>query len=143
MTPSIGISLYPEHAQVPTELLKHADTAMYQAKAMGRHTYQVYAESMDEKNRHRAILASALRRAIDRNELSLVFQPRLAIAQQRITGVEALLPGLVAGVAAAAALKFWLDQRRRNNSEDAGVITAEVHSNGHAKVKLDSLDQFS
>ena len=65
VSPSIGISLYPEHAQVPTELLKHADTAMYQAKAMGRHTYQVYSESMDEKNRHRAILASALRRAIE------------------------------------------------------------------------------
>ena len=75
----------------PTELLKHADTAMYQAKAMGRHTYQVYSESMDEKNRHRAILASALRRAIDRNELSLVFQPRLSISRQRITGAEALL----------------------------------------------------
>ncbi|CAN4278094.1 EAL domain-containing protein [Pseudoxanthomonas sp. LjRoot125] len=91
VSPSIGISLYPEHAQVPTELLKHADTAMYQAKAMGRHTYQVYSETMDEKNRHRAILASALRRAIDRNELSLVFQPRLSISRQRITGVEALL----------------------------------------------------
>ena len=91
VSPSIGISLYPEHAQVPTELLKHADTAMYQAKAMGRHTYQVYSESMDEKNRHRAILASALRRAIDRNELSLVFQPRLSISRQRVTGVEALL----------------------------------------------------
>ncbi len=91
VSPSIGISLYPQHAQVPTELLKHADTAMYQAKAMGRHTYEVYSESMDEKNRHRAILASALRRAIDRNELSLVFQPRLSISRQRITGVEALL----------------------------------------------------
>ncbi|WAC61880.1 EAL domain-containing protein [Pseudoxanthomonas sp. SL93] len=91
VSPSIGISLYPEHAQVPTELLKHADTAMYQAKAIGRHTYQVYSESMDEKNRHRAILASALRRAIDRNELSLVFQPRLSISRQRVTGVEALL----------------------------------------------------
>ena len=91
VSPSIGISLYPQHAQVPTELLKHADTAMYQAKAMGRHTYQVYSESMDEKTRHRAILASALRRALERDELSLVFQPRLAITQQRITAVEALM----------------------------------------------------
>jgi diguanylate cyclase (GGDEF)-like protein/PAS domain S-box-containing protein len=91
VSPSIGISLYPQHAQVPTELLKHADTAMYQAKALGRHTYQVYSEAMDEKNRHRAILASALRRALDRNELSLAYQPRLSLAQNRITGVEALL----------------------------------------------------
>ena len=91
MSPSIGISLYPDHAQVPTDLLKHADTAMYQAKAAGRHTYQVYSETMDEKTRYRAILASALRRALERNELSLVYQPRLSLTQQRITGAEALL----------------------------------------------------
>ena len=88
---SIGISLYPDHAPVPTDLLKHADTAMYQAKSAGRHTYQVYSETMDEKTRHRAILASALRRALERDELSLVFQPRLSLAQNRITGAEALL----------------------------------------------------
>ncbi len=91
VSPSIGISLYPDHAQVPTDLLKHADTAMYQAKAAGRHTYQVYSEAMDEKTRHRAILASALRRALERNELTLVFQPRLSLTKHRITGVEALL----------------------------------------------------
>lgn len=91
VSPSIGISLYPDHAQVPTDLLKHADTAMYQAKAAGRHTYQVYSETMDEKTRHRAILASALRRALERNELTLVFQPRLSLTKHRITGVEALL----------------------------------------------------
>ncbi|MET0582452.1 MAG: EAL domain-containing protein [Pseudoxanthomonas sp.] len=91
VSPSIGISLYPDHAQVPTDLLKHSDTAMYQAKAAGRHTYQVYSEAMDEKTRHRAILASALRRALERNELALVFQPRLSLVKNRITGVEALL----------------------------------------------------
>ena len=88
---SIGISLYPDHAQVPTELLKHADTAMYQAKAAGRHTCQVYSESMDERTRHRAVLASALRRALERDELSLAYQPRLSLVENRITGVEALL----------------------------------------------------
>jgi len=91
VSPSIGISIYPDHAQVPTDLLKHADTAMYQAKAAGRHTYQVYSESMDEKTRHRAVLASALRRALERNELSLAYQPRLSLTQHRITGAEALL----------------------------------------------------
>lgn len=91
VSPSIGISLYPDHALVPTELLKHADTAMYQAKAAGRHTFQLYSESMDEKTRHRAILTNALRRAIERNELSLVFQPKLSVARQVITGAEALL----------------------------------------------------
>ncbi|MFT4198653.1 MAG: EAL domain-containing protein, partial [Pseudoxanthomonas sp.] len=91
VSPSIGISLYPDHAQVPTELLKHADTAMYQAKNAGRRTWALYSEAMDEKTRHRAILASALRRALERDELKLVYQPRLSLQQQRVVGAEALL----------------------------------------------------
>jgi len=91
VSPSVGISLYPDHAQVPTDLLKHADTAMYQAKAIGRHTYQMYSESMDEKTRHRAILAGGLRRALERNELSLVYQPRMSLSSQRVVGAEALM----------------------------------------------------
>ena len=88
---SIGISLYPEHAQVPTELLKQADTAMYQAKAAGRRTYLRYDESMDVTIRRRATLSNSLRKVLDRGELHLVYQPRLGLAEQRIVGVEALL----------------------------------------------------
>lgn len=91
ISPSIGISLYPDHAQVPTELLKHADTAMYQAKAAGRRTYMRYTETMDITIRQRATLSGALRKVLDRGELRLVYQPRLALAQNRIVGVEALL----------------------------------------------------
>lgn len=53
-----------------------------------------------------------------------------------------ILPGLVGGIAAAAALRYYLTRRGRNNSEEVGVLTAEVHSNGHSKAKLDSLDSF-
>ena len=91
ITPSLGISLYPDHALVPTDLLKFADTAMYQAKAEGRNTYQVYNEAMDAEARHRAAIIAALRRALDRGEFRLVYQPRLALADGRITGVECLL----------------------------------------------------
>ena len=91
ISPSIGISLYPDHGQVPTELLKQADTAMYQAKAAGRRTYVRYDDSMDVANRRRAQLSSALHKVLDRNELRLVFQPRLSLSARRITGVEALL----------------------------------------------------
>ncbi|HET8784657.1 MAG TPA: sensor domain-containing diguanylate cyclase, partial [Candidatus Limnocylindrales bacterium] len=69
ISPSIGISLYPDHAQVPTELLKQADTAMYQAKAAGRRTFVRYDERMDEAVRRRATIASALRKVLDRGEL--------------------------------------------------------------------------
>jgi diguanylate cyclase (GGDEF)-like protein/PAS domain S-box-containing protein len=91
VSPSIGISLYPDHAQVPTELLKQADTAMYQAKAAGRRTFMRYDDAMDVAIRQRATLSGSLRKVLDRGELRLVFQPRLALATSAITGVEALL----------------------------------------------------
>lgn len=91
ISPSIGISLYPEHGQVPTDLLKHADTAMYYAKERGRNTFQVYNDAMDAKARMRANMANQLHKALERGELSLVFQPKLSLVDQRITGAEALL----------------------------------------------------
>jgi diguanylate cyclase (GGDEF)-like protein/PAS domain S-box-containing protein len=91
ITPSVGISLYPDHAMVPTDLLKFADTAMYQAKARGRNTFEVYDEAMDAESRRRATLLAALRRALAQDEFRLVFQPRLSLRSERIVGVEALL----------------------------------------------------
>ena len=91
VTPSIGISLYPNHALIPTDLLKFADTAMYRAKERGRNTYQIYDQQMDAEARRRTLMTAALRRAMDRGELHLQFQPRLSLVDGRIGGVEALL----------------------------------------------------
>jgi diguanylate cyclase (GGDEF)-like protein/PAS domain S-box-containing protein len=91
ISPSIGISFYPDHGQVPTDLLKFADTAMYQAKERGRRTYMVYTEAMDAAARLRATTVAALRKALERNEFTLVFQPKLSLLDERVTGVEALL----------------------------------------------------
>ncbi|MBD9367078.1 EAL domain-containing protein [Xanthomonas sp. XNM01] len=91
ISPSIGISLFPDHAQVPSELLKHADTAMYQAKAAGRRTWQLYSADMDEATRRRATLSGLLRRVLERDELRVVYQPRWSIGERRVIGAEALL----------------------------------------------------
>ena len=92
ISPSIGISLYPDHAQVPTELLKQADTAMYQAKAAGRRTYMRYDDAMDIAIRQRATVWPArCARCSTAANCALVYQPRLSLATSRITGVEALL----------------------------------------------------
>ena len=91
ISPSIGISLYPDHGQLPTDLLKFADTAMYQAKDHGRKTYMVYTEAMDAAARLRATTVAALRKALERHEFSLVYQPKQSLLDERITGVEALL----------------------------------------------------
>lgn len=91
ISPSIGISLYPDHAQVPTDLLKCADTAMYQAKEAGRNMYQVYTSAMDINARQRAGMLGALRLAIEHDEFHLVYQPMLDLDGGHICGVEALL----------------------------------------------------
>ena len=91
ISPSIGISLYPDHGQAPDELLKFADTAMYLAKESGRNTYMVYAPAMDAAARSRANLIAALHRGLERGEFSVVYQPKLSLNTGSVTGVEALL----------------------------------------------------
>ena len=91
ISPSIGISLYPDHAQVPTDLVKYADTAMYQAKEAGRNMYMLYTPAMDAVARQRAGMLGGLRLALERSELSIVYQPILDLDAGNIVGVEALL----------------------------------------------------
>lgn len=91
LTGSIGVSIFPEHAQTPSDLLKYADIAMYQAKNEGRNTVQYFSEEMDAKSRHRAQLLGALKLAVVRNEFELNFQPRMNLDTNQIVSVEALL----------------------------------------------------
>jgi len=88
---SIGISLYPDHALVPNELINQADTAMYQAKAAGRRTFMRYDSKMELATRQRAAISGTLRKVLDRGELTLAFQPRMQLSSSRITSVEVLL----------------------------------------------------
>lgn len=90
-SPSIGVALFPAHGDDATTLLKSADTAMYQAKSEGRNTWALYSAEMEERARRHANLTAALRRALPRGELSLVFQPQLDLRSWQVTGVEALL----------------------------------------------------
>lgn len=91
ISPSIGISVSPEHGLIPTDLLKFADAAMYQAKDRGRNTYLLYDDAMDTRNRTRGELSGRLQKALENHELRLVFQPRMSLDDGRVTGVEALL----------------------------------------------------
>jgi diguanylate cyclase (GGDEF)-like protein len=91
ISPSVGVALFPDHGQVPADLLKSADTAMYAAKARGRNTWQIYNDDMDSETRRRTAMLAALRRALDRGELRLEFQPKLTLDGDKISGLEALL----------------------------------------------------
>ncbi|MCB1626515.1 MAG: EAL domain-containing protein [Xanthomonadales bacterium] len=91
ISPSIGIALFPEHAGSVEGLLKCADEAMYQAKRRGRNIAQIYSPELASGSSQRTQIESALRRALDQDELRLVYQPKLDVASRRIVGVEALL----------------------------------------------------
>lgn len=87
---SIGIALYPEDGQDVSTLLKHADVAMYSAKDHGRNGCQRFSPEMDERAVERLMLENALRRAIQRDELVLHYQPQVG-SDGRTVGAEALV----------------------------------------------------
>lgn len=91
ISPSIGISLFPENASDPKILMSHADTAMYRAKERGKNTYLFFTKEMAEHISHRLLIENSLRLAISNNELCLEYQPLINFATDELVGVEALL----------------------------------------------------
>src|ERR1700682_5475289 len=91
ITCSAGISLYPQDGPDVQTLLKNADAAMYRAKSQGRNTFQFYTAEMNELANERLSMEQSLRRAINRAELLLHYQPRLNLRTGEVDGVEALV----------------------------------------------------
>lgn len=90
ITASIGIAAWPGDGDDAEVLLRNADAAMHHAKAQGRNNAQFYAASMNEVARQRLILESRLRRALERGEFEVHYQPKLARDGLRVAGMEAL-----------------------------------------------------
>jgi diguanylate cyclase (GGDEF)-like protein len=88
---SIGVGLYPQDGENFDTLLGHADVAMYRAKDLGRGTYQFFTPAMSAGLKQRVEREAQLRRALDRSELQLAFQPKVELASGTITGAEVLL----------------------------------------------------
>jgi diguanylate cyclase (GGDEF)-like protein/PAS domain S-box-containing protein len=91
VTTSIGLSIYPDDGLDAQTLIKNADTAMYQAKESGRHSYQFFTPAMNVKAVERQSIEEGLRRALDRGELTLHYQPKVDLETGAITGAEALI----------------------------------------------------
>ncbi|MGZ5076477.1 MAG: EAL domain-containing protein [Methylobacter sp.] len=88
---SIGISLYPQHADSAEMLLDHADAALYHAKDNGRGCFAYFSEDLTIAARERIALEARLRKAIKQQELRMFYQPQIDIVSGRIVGAEALV----------------------------------------------------
>jgi diguanylate cyclase (GGDEF)-like protein/PAS domain S-box-containing protein len=91
MSASIGISTFPDDGADVETLVKNADIAMYRAKDQGRNNYQFYSAQMNKHTFERLAMESSLRRAVERNEFLLHYQPKLDLRTGAIAGVEALV----------------------------------------------------
>jgi diguanylate cyclase (GGDEF)-like protein len=88
---SIGLAAMPGDARDAQTLMRDADVAMYRAKAQGRNCFRFYTRQMTEHAEERLALEAELHRALERGELRLLYQPKVAVADGRIEGAEALL----------------------------------------------------
>ncbi|MBT0570532.1 EAL domain-containing protein [Curvibacter sp. CHRR-16] len=90
-TGSVGIAVYPQDSGTPEELVRFADSAMYHAKRAGRNGFSFYSKDMTDSAQQRLSLELDLRRALERKELSLHYQPKVELSSGRVVGCEALL----------------------------------------------------
>ncbi|WP_245602216.1 putative bifunctional diguanylate cyclase/phosphodiesterase [Peribacillus kribbensis] len=91
ITPSIGVAVYPDGGRTVEDLMKNADTAMYQAKENGKNTYYIFEKEKSQIPSRRLILENDLYKAIERNELVVYYQPQIDYPSRQIIGVEALI----------------------------------------------------
>jgi diguanylate cyclase (GGDEF)-like protein/PAS domain S-box-containing protein len=91
VTTSIGLSVYPDDAPDAETLIKNADIAMYQAKENGRQSYQFFKPAMNVRAVERQSIEESLRRALERDEFALHYQPKVNLSTMEITGAEALI----------------------------------------------------
>ena len=89
---SVGVALCPDHATDTVTLLRNADTAMYHAKGSGKNNYRVFVPEMENGSLKRFTMEQALRQAIEKGQLELLYQPQVTLTTPpQLTGFEALL----------------------------------------------------
>ncbi len=88
---SIGIALYPQDGDTPSELLRNADSAMYHAKEMGRNTYSFFTEEMNQQVSRRLEIEEQIHGALGRGEFEVYYQPKIDVGSRKLIGAEALL----------------------------------------------------
>lgn len=163
ITTSIGISSFPRHHESPEELVKKADIAMYNAKSQGRNNYKIYSSSLDLDSERRMVLESSIRRALDRNEFRLHYQPKVNIDSGDVTSFEALIrwqhpelgllpPGEFISLAEETGLIFpigeWVlneacSQMRQWLDDGLGQVRVAINISGYQLQQQNLLTQIS
>jgi diguanylate cyclase (GGDEF)-like protein/PAS domain S-box-containing protein len=113
VTPSIGVAFFPDDGRQADELIQHADTAMYRAKARGRATYQYFEPALAEVAYADLVLEAELAQGLTRNEFEFFFQPQVDATTGQLSGAEALLR--------------WRHPQRGLLAPDAFIFVAERH----------------
>ncbi len=90
-TGSVGVSVFPRDGSNMVELLKHSDTAMYQAKDRGRNNVQMFSHAMNRKLKHRVAVEASLREALRLKQLDVHYQPFVNLLTRKVVGLEALI----------------------------------------------------
>jgi diguanylate cyclase (GGDEF)-like protein len=126
LTASIGISVYPTDSSDADTLIKNSHTALYESKKAGGDTHRFFTEEMNAQAIRKLDRENALRRAINRNEFVLYYQPQVALSNGSITGMEALIRWNRPGYGLVAPMEFVpvLEQTGLINTVGAWVIEA-------------------
>ncbi len=154
-TPSIGISLFPFDGDNIDALMKHADTAMYHAKSLGRNNFQFFSDEMNKTATDRLLLENSLHEALSAGQFLLHYQPQVEPKSGRLVGVEALVrwlhptqgmigpdrfipvaeeSGLIVPLGewvlatACAQLRHWRDQGNRDLRMAVNISQHQLHS---------------
>ncbi len=106
IAPSVGISLFPADGAVPETLLRNADAALFDAKESGGRSYKFFTPEMNSRASERLALESRLRRALEKGEFQLHYQPQIDLATGRIIGCEALIRWVHPELGMVPPLKF-------------------------------------
>ena len=91
VTTSIGVAFYPDDGETSELVLKNAETAMYRAKDQGRNNYQLYASGMNVSAFKQLLMENSLRRALEKEEFVIYYQPQISLTTQKVIGAEALV----------------------------------------------------